>query len=190
MTWTSIASAHDDADPGRRPQEGPALACTNSGKELRPSGPWNCARSTITAHCERLWENCCGQQYGRGSCQGYSQERSRRLRWLPRFLHLAQASRRRPILHPRMIALLHRIPRDRLDSVGTIGWIEQLNESAGTCVRLVNRRKKRTPQLKKARPTLCTQRQLRPGHPPHPKPLYLPQLTPLHLLQLKPLQRR
>jgi len=28
----------------------------------------------------------------------------------------------------RMIALLHRIPRDRLDSVGTIGWIEQLNE--------------------------------------------------------------
>jgi len=156
MTWTSIASAHDDADPGRRPQEGPALACTNSGKELRPSGPWNCARSTITAHCERLWENCCGQQYGRGSCQGYSQERSRRLRWLPRFLHLAQASRRRPILHPRMIALLHRIPAH-------IGWIGQLSASAGTCVRPVSPRNARLRRLRGARPP-CAQRQLRPAH--------------------------
>jgi hypothetical protein len=47
-------------------------------QQYPPSAVWNCLLHNCNALPPSFGENSCGQQYGRGLCQGLSQERSRR----------------------------------------------------------------------------------------------------------------
>lgn len=83
---------------------------------------------------------------GGASCQGKSQDRWDRSRWLLHFSCGSLALERQQLACARMIVLLNRIPRHQRGAIGTITWIGRRSASVGTYARQINRRNPQLPR--------------------------------------------
>src|SRR5215472_2808730 len=85
---------------------------------------------------------------GRGgaSCQGKSQDRRDRSRWLLRFSCGSLALERQQLACARTIVLPNRIPRHQRGAIGTITWIGRRSASVGTYARQINWRNPQLPR--------------------------------------------